>query len=521
MAKQPRQLSVLLVEDNRIAVAVVQAQLAETSLNISVRAVDSLESAVKHLGWERFDVVLLDLTLTDSQGLPTFERVQAVAADTPIIVLSGDENRELAIQAVRQGAQDYLSKKKVDSDTLVRSIRYAVERFRRQRAESELNAGGAIQQRLFPPTAPHLPGFDIYARYKPAQYAGGTSLDMFTLRREQLAIVIAEARGSGIDRALNLAATRSTIRAFASVSDDVGEILTRANATLAKDLTEETAVSLFFLLLDQQSHVARFSSAGFPGQVLNPAGRTIRVLESHDPPFGLEPAAVYRVSRDIPLAEENSVFLATRTVANASNRIGETFGAKRLSDSVERCYKQGAKAILDHLFGEVKTFLSDSAHEEDLTAVILKASSAPVPARKPATAVVPAASSPSRSADRAVTHEEYSSFEVDKQGDVAVLRFREDEILTAEKCATVRDELVGLIRTQKPSRLVISFHSVQRISSEAVGICFHAKKTLDAQHSHLRLCELQPELVKSFKVVDKKGRIFSIHSDIAKALRSF
>lgn len=80
-------------------------------------------------------VVLLDLTLPDSQGLETFQKTNAAAPEVPIIVLSGQESEALAIQTVHEGAQDYLSKNGLDARLLSRSIRYSIER---KRAEDAL-----------------------------------------------------------------------------------------------------------------------------------------------------------------------------------------------------------------------------------------------------------------------------------------------------------------------------------------------------------------------------------------------
>ncbi len=75
-----------------------------------------------------FDVILLDLGLPDSEGIETLIEVNRIAPNTPIIVLTGLNNEEIGILAVKRGAQDYLIKKEIDSKLLLRSIRYAIER---------------------------------------------------------------------------------------------------------------------------------------------------------------------------------------------------------------------------------------------------------------------------------------------------------------------------------------------------------------------------------------------------------
>jgi CheY-like chemotaxis protein len=74
------------------------------------------------------DVVLLDLNLPDSQGISTVEKIMQHAAHVPVLVLTGSDDERLALEAVRSGAQDYIVKGQMDSSTLSRAMRYAIER---------------------------------------------------------------------------------------------------------------------------------------------------------------------------------------------------------------------------------------------------------------------------------------------------------------------------------------------------------------------------------------------------------
>ena len=98
--------------------------------HLAVTHVTLLAEAVAHLEKGGFDVVLLDLHVPDSQGLPTFEAAYAAAGGVPIVVQSGMELEAVALQAVAGGAQDYLLKRKMDSERVHRAIRYALERGR-------------------------------------------------------------------------------------------------------------------------------------------------------------------------------------------------------------------------------------------------------------------------------------------------------------------------------------------------------------------------------------------------------
>jgi signal transduction histidine kinase len=125
-------LRILIVEDSEEQVCFLEQLFAKTPEIFRLHAVNSLAAALVHLQREEIDVVLLDLTLPDSDGLETFARVIEAAPDLPVVVMSGIQDVELALETVQRGAQDYLVKGQVDNHLLTRSIRYAVERKRVQ-----------------------------------------------------------------------------------------------------------------------------------------------------------------------------------------------------------------------------------------------------------------------------------------------------------------------------------------------------------------------------------------------------
>ena len=124
-------VTVLLIEDSEVDAALVSEMLAQArGLNAKVVRCDRLEAGLVQLGRGDVDIVLLDLSLPDSRGLETFERVSALAPDMPIIVMSAHRDEDLAVTAVRNGAQDYLMKGQVTIESLARSIQYGLERHR-------------------------------------------------------------------------------------------------------------------------------------------------------------------------------------------------------------------------------------------------------------------------------------------------------------------------------------------------------------------------------------------------------
>nr|WP_240938298.1 ATP-binding protein [Haloarcula rubripromontorii] len=135
---EPIHLNVLLVEDNPGDARLVEHHLNSPAVghfvdDVTISHVESLAPVADRPG-ATYDVVLLDLGLPESTGLSTLDRATEMVDAAPIIVLTGMQDQEMAIEAINRGAQDYLPKADLDGDRLVRALRYAVVRSRQQRA---------------------------------------------------------------------------------------------------------------------------------------------------------------------------------------------------------------------------------------------------------------------------------------------------------------------------------------------------------------------------------------------------
>jgi len=124
-------IRVLVVEDSPSDAELIRIGLSrELSAVYIVTYVETLQAGLDVLRERSFDVLLVDLNLPDSAGIETCERLSQVVPAMPIIVLTGLDNDDLALQAVQAGAQDYLVKDQINGSLLSRSIRYAIERRR-------------------------------------------------------------------------------------------------------------------------------------------------------------------------------------------------------------------------------------------------------------------------------------------------------------------------------------------------------------------------------------------------------
>jgi signal transduction histidine kinase len=133
-------IKILLIEDNLAEARLLKEFLQQAkSKQFTLIHVKRLRQALEELDRDAFDAILLDLTLPDSQGLDSLLPLNDRAPSVPIVVLTNTNDDELAIEAVRRGAQDYLIKRHINSELLVRSLYYAIERKRTQEALRNVN----------------------------------------------------------------------------------------------------------------------------------------------------------------------------------------------------------------------------------------------------------------------------------------------------------------------------------------------------------------------------------------------
>ena len=122
-------VSVLLIEDHE-GEARLNQRMLERSHTMEFRFTSrrTLAEAKDVFANSSFDVLLLDLNLPDSSGIGTYEQMQALAPKLPIVIISAVSDERLAVECIRRGAQDYLVKASITSETMTRVVRHAMAR---------------------------------------------------------------------------------------------------------------------------------------------------------------------------------------------------------------------------------------------------------------------------------------------------------------------------------------------------------------------------------------------------------
>lgn len=126
---------ILLVEDNPGDALLLEDMLLDAPvISFDIDVVERCDAAIEALSQKVYDVILLDLSLPDSHGIETVERIRTINTETPLIVLTGLSDEAVGLATLQAGAQDYLIKNELETHLVVRAIRFAIERQRAEQA---------------------------------------------------------------------------------------------------------------------------------------------------------------------------------------------------------------------------------------------------------------------------------------------------------------------------------------------------------------------------------------------------
>lgn len=123
-------LKILIIEDNPGDIILIKEYLRESGVSFELTGAGTLKKSLALLSTNRYDVILLDLGLPDSSGIETLKTLLSGDLATPVIVMTGLDDDETALASLREGAEDYIVKNRLDSEYIIRSVKYSIERKR-------------------------------------------------------------------------------------------------------------------------------------------------------------------------------------------------------------------------------------------------------------------------------------------------------------------------------------------------------------------------------------------------------
>ncbi|HLP78622.1 MAG TPA: SpoIIE family protein phosphatase [Candidatus Paceibacterota bacterium] len=397
VAPPPLHIRVLLIEDDPGDARLIKMMLRDSEAEIfEVEHRDRLEAGLERISRGGIDIVLSDLSLPDSFGLDTFSRLHAHAAKVPIIVLSGLNDTTIAVNAVHEGAQDFLVKGQVDGHSLGRAIRYAIERKRMSeqlhsyadelrtknaQLEADFNMAREIQQIFLPNQYPTFPqaaqpeqsALKFAHRYISAAAVGGDFFDFFAINDTTGGALICDVMGHGMRAALITAIMRGLVEELMPAASDPGRFLTEVNRSLRailRQTREPFLATAFYAVADVAAGELRFANAGHPSPLFRHGEtRSVEPLKTYDarhgPALGLFERSVYPTCR-IPVSAGDLLMLFTDGIYEANNPDGDEFGQQRLLEFVRSRLDLSEGQLFDALLREVRRFSGVTEFEDDV-----------------------------------------------------------------------------------------------------------------------------------------------------------
>jgi hypothetical protein len=236
--------------------------------------------------------------------------------------------------------------------------------------EEQLRIAREIQRGLLPKDAPSIPGFELAGCSTSAEAVGGDYYDFIEMPDGCWGAVIADVSGHDLGASILMSQTRAYLRSEASRQADVGQIVTRLNQFLMRDVRDRRFVSLFFARLDPVRKSLTYAAPGQNGHLLRANGVT-DTLPATGPLLGVVDGP-QPIGPEIALQPGDILFLFTDGIAEAAAPTGEPFGNDRIFEIVRQQRSRPAAEILVQIERRALAFRQQVPIEDDVTLLLVK-----------------------------------------------------------------------------------------------------------------------------------------------------
>lgn len=320
-----------------------------------------------------FDLILMDLnyardTTSGQEGLDLLASLQAQQNVAPVVVMTAWGSIDLAVEAMRRGAADFVQKP-WDNARLLATLDKQAEQVRRARSEMEIARN--VQQKLFPRRTSPFSDIVYAGRCAPAREVSGDYYDFLDLGNGRLGIVLADVSGKGVPAALLMANLQACFRTQTDTgARDPAALLRSINRLFYESTSPENFATLFFGDYDAAAHRLRYVNCGhLPPFLMRASGGSER-LQPTATVLGAFPEW-HCESAEVGLGPGDTLFLFTDGVTESEGSSGDDFGDLRLESVLSSARNDAPEAIIDKVIAAVQGF-SSGAHEDDITVVALQ-----------------------------------------------------------------------------------------------------------------------------------------------------
>ncbi len=365
----------LVVDDDRVTNRILQAQLEARGYEVD--SASDGEQALEQSARFHPDLLFLDVAMPGIGGLEVLERLKGQGPDLAVIMMTAYGTEEVAIEALRRGADDYLRKpfdpaefEAVLERTVARlrlsrqnvALRRQLDEKRRQ-LEVELARAARVQAELLPNTVPELEGFDLAARFVPAREVGGDFYDWMHTEPDNFTLTLGDVMGKGMPAALLMATARAVVRALIQGNPPAVAMNLAARALEGDLLRAASFLTLFHARLDVVARHVSYVDAGHGHVFVRRADGTLEGPEEGGIPLGILPDEVYK--------EGSFVFGTGDALVVYSDGLVDAHPGSTLDVATIAAHLQGATGASEMVDRLIQLADPTDSPPDDLTAMVL------------------------------------------------------------------------------------------------------------------------------------------------------
>ena len=339
--------------------------------------VSSTDAVLERLQAENFDLLLMDLnysrdTTSGREGLDLIPKVREIAADLPIVVMTGWGSIDTAVEAMRYGARSFVQKPWEESTLLEiidREIAEARADRRRDRKQvRDFEEARMIQRGLLPTAFPQVPGIDVAVSWQPANGVGGDCFDTIGFDGA-IGVSVADIAGKGLPAALLMSNLQAAVRAFAQDAAAPSSICASVNRLLCRNMAPGRFATFCYARVDAAARRLVYSNAGHNPPLHIAKDGTLTPLNIGGMVLGVFPDTSYEQA-ELRLNAGDRLVFYTDGITEARDAEGEEFGDERLMTAALEARMQPADAVKAVLLNAVNSF-TGGTFEDDATLIVV------------------------------------------------------------------------------------------------------------------------------------------------------
>ena len=377
----------ILVVDDEADIRLVMEDLLMDEYNVLMASdgQEALEIIVEKQ--DGIDLVITDIKMPRMNGMELLKEIKASYPEIGVMMISAFREISTAVEAIRQGAYDYIPKpfpepldaldiiiaRYFEKYQLEERLRHQ-ERAEMERVHQELEDARQIQQSLLPKETPKIEGFEIAGTSIPAKEVSGDFYDYLSLE-ENVGIVLVDVSGKSVKAAMVAAMVNGMLHAEVKGQREVWNspsvILRELNIALRPRLIHWMFTAMSLGILQPEEKRLYFSNAGLPYPIVK-RGEKIWELEVNGSPLGAVDGSEY-TELSVDLEAGDFVVFYSDGITEATNGIGEMYQTERLLEVLQKAdLRFSAQEMADKILRNVAMFVGDVEQRDDITLVVVR-----------------------------------------------------------------------------------------------------------------------------------------------------